>query len=79
MASPAATPPDAAPSPMPAAKRTVITTIARIAATPPAITHRARAIGVARTISRRPSVSSDAHFETNVAPANPAAMKNSST
>ena len=46
---------------------------------PPAITHRARAVGVARTISRRPSVSSDAHFETNVAPANPAAMKNSCT
>ena len=41
---------------------------------PPAITQRARPSGVARTISSRPSVSSDAHFATSVAPANPAAM-----
>ena len=74
MASPAATPPPAAPSPIPAAKTTVISATAAIAATPPATTQRARASGVARTISRRPSVSSEAHFETSVAAANPAAM-----
>ena len=37
-------------------------------------TQRVARSGVARTISRRPSVSSDAHFETKVAAAKPAAM-----
>ena len=45
---------------------------------PPATTQRARDIGVGRIISRRPSVSSDAHFATKVAPAKPAAMYSSS-
>ena len=75
IASLASRPPDAAPRPTPAANRAVITTTARIAAMPPAITHFARASGVARTSSSRPSVSSEAHFETNVAAAKPAAMK----
>src|ERR1035437_7643243 len=79
MASPTATPPDVAPSPIPAAKSTVITTLARMAAIPPAITHLARAIGVARIISRRPSFSSDAHFDTNVAAPKPAAIRRSCT
>ena len=75
MASPTATPPDAAPSPIPAAKRAVISTAARSAAIPPETAHRARAMGVARIISRRPSCSSDAHFETNVAAPKPAAIR----
>ena len=56
-----------------------MTTTASSAAIPPATTQLARASGVARTISSRPSVSSEAHLETNVAAANPTAMRNSST
>ena len=68
----------AAPSPMPSAKPAVMTATASSAAIPPATTHLARASGVASTTSRRPPVSSEAHFETNVAAANPAAIRNSS-
>ena len=56
-----------------------MTATARNAAIAPLTSQRARVSGVARTSSRRPPVSSDAHFETSVAAANPAAMKNSST
>ena len=48
-----------------------MTTTAANAAIAPENTQRARASGVARTISRRPPVSSDAHFDTNVAAAKP--------
>ena len=60
------TPPEPAPSPIPAAKSTVMTTTASsrdAAGDHPA----ARVSGVARTFSRRPPVSSEAHLDTNVA------------
>ncbi len=51
-----------------------MTTTAPTAASAPLTTHPTRVSGVARTSSRRPPVSSEAHFETNVAAANPATM-----
>ena len=71
MLSPALTPPEAAPAPMPSANSTVMTTTRRARRRRRPRTQVVRRIGVARSASSRSSVSSDAHLATSVAAGEP--------
>ena len=62
------------PSPMATMTTSVMTPIAAYTPRPPRSAQRARDIGVDRSTSSRPSVSSEAQPRTSVAVANPARM-----